>query len=108
MNNNSIKFSPLIEQLNRRIQRALVGQFGFRNSALNNYLTNVLSQPAGESGSLIADPVFEGKFGYKEGRKSLDEMKGDIFNSTLIDGMANTDKKYKDEYQLKTKEFVPY
>lgn len=108
MESNSIKFAPLIEQLNRRTQRALVSQFGFRNPVLNDYLTNVLSQPAGQVGSLLADPVFEGTFGYKEGFKSLEQMKGSVFNPSLINGMAKTDKKYKDEYQLKTKEFVPY
>lgn len=105
---NSIKFAPLIEQLSRRTQRALVSQFGFRNAVLNDYLSDVLSRPAGTEGSLLADPVFEGTFGYKEGRKSLEEMKGNLFNPALIDGMAKTDKKYKNEYQLKPKEFVPY
>lgn len=108
MESNSIKFAPLIEQLNRRTQRALVSQFGFRNTVLNDYLSHVLSQSAGSDGSLLADPVFEGTFGYKEGVKSLEAMKGTLFNPALIDGMAKTDKKYKDEYQLKPKKFVPY
>ena len=108
MGNNTIKFAPLIKQLNVRAQRALVSQFGFRNPVLNEYLSTVLGQPAGKEGSLLADPVFEGTFGYREGVKTLEQMKGEIFNASLIDGMAKTDAKYKDEYQLKTKGFIPY
>ena len=59
MESNTIKFSQLIEQLSRRTHRALVSQFGFRNAVLNEYLGDVLSQPAGTDGSLLADPVFE-------------------------------------------------
>ena len=70
MGNNTIKFAPLIKQLNVRAQRALVSQFGFRNPVLNEYLSTVLGQPAGKEGSLLADPVFEGTFGYREGVKT--------------------------------------
>ena len=59
---SSMKFAPLLRQLNTRAHRAVVGQFGFRNEALNRYLHSVLSSNPGLPGSLVADPVFEATF----------------------------------------------
>lgn len=104
---SSMKFAPLLRQLNTRAHRAVVGQFGFRNEALNRYLHSVLSSNPGLPGSLVADPVFEATFPYKAGKHKLGDLSGKLLHPDLIKGLANPPKQYEKEYKFKS-DMVPY
>jgi DEAD/DEAH box helicase domain-containing protein len=101
-----IKFSVLLNQLNKRAYRSVVGHFGFRNNALNRYLHEQLSNPPGKKGSLISDPVFEATFGYKQAKNKISSLRGGLLHSDLIDNISNPPVNYK-EYTFK-KGFYPY
>lgn len=103
----SMKFAPLLRQLNTRAHRAVVGQFGFRNEALNRYLHSVLSSDPGLPGSLVADPVFEATFPYKACKHKLEDLSGKLLHPDLVRGLENPPKKYEEDYKFKS-DIVPY
>lgn len=64
----------LIEDLRGRAAEAAIGRSRIVRDPLREYLRSVLARPPGTPGSLLADPVFEGAFGYQEAQRTTDEL----------------------------------
>lgn len=81
-------YSSIADRLIKGSSRAILGLRGFRSEALREYLRSQLEQTPGEGSSLLADPVFEAAFGWKDSDRALSDLKGSLLNERLIDALA--------------------
>lgn len=58
------RISELITDLSRGSGRAMISQLGLRSAILREHLAGLYSREPGRPGALLADPVFEGAFGW--------------------------------------------
>ena len=63
---DQLYFSQLLPQLADRSQSAVLSRLGFAHVPLYRHLSELFSQPFGETGSFLADPTFEATFGWEE------------------------------------------
>ena len=106
-NVEGIAYSPLISQLNRRSHRAVLSQLGFQRKPLNVYLQGLWENTAGNTGSFLADPVFEATFGYKVADRTMKQLAGNLIEPALVKAMDKPPAEYRKEYAFK-KEWHPY
>ncbi|MCZ6803087.1 MAG: DEAD/DEAH box helicase [Proteobacteria bacterium] len=104
---DKIQFHQLIKQLNRRSCRAVMGQLGFRNLVLNNALNELFSKHCGQSGSFLADPVFEATFGWEIVSENMEELAGQLLSEQLIDALDNPPKDLAEDYRFR-RDLIPY
>lgn len=94
--NDHINISKLINELNRRAARAVVGQLSFRSMSASNYLRSLFENLPGEEGSFMTDPVFEATFGWKQSDKTMEDLKGDLLSEAVLKALSNPPKKPED------------
>ena len=83
-------YGGVVEKLIRDSGRAILGLRGFRSTALREYLRHELAQLPGGRNSLLADPVFEAAFGWRESGVSMANLvEQGLLNSRLVDALAN-------------------
>ena len=102
-----IEFSSLVSELNQRAHRSVVSQFGFRNEALNRYLSKILSANPEKKVHFLPTRVFEATFGYKGTDTTMEALSGNLFEPAVIEALDNPPKKYSKEYTFK-KTIPPY
>ena len=88
-------FEPLTRDLAERSASALLGVYGPRTTPLRAFLSEVLRRPAGQEGSLLADPVFEAIFDWKRSEQTMSDLGADGFlDERLVEAM---DKRSDDD-----------
>lgn len=81
-------FASLTRELGTRATTSLLGTYGPRSAALRAYLSEALRQPPGQSGSFLADPVFEAIFDWKRASKRMvDLAANEILTEDLVTAM---------------------
>jgi ATP-dependent helicase YprA (DUF1998 family) len=97
-----IKAAPLIEELNRRTTRAVIGQLGLRSVAATRYLNSVFESLPGEKGSFFASPLFEATFGWKEANLEISALEGGLFSKEILAALNSPPTTPEDlsEYQF--------
>lgn len=78
-------FSTLTDQLAERAARAMVSQINPANRALGEHLRTELSRPPGEPGSLLAPPVFEASYPWRQHSQPLEALP--FLHPSLVDAM---------------------
>ncbi len=104
---SGISYASLVQQLNRRAQRAVLSQLGFQKRALNEHLQGTWAQSAGQSGSFVSDPVFECTFGYEPADVRMSELAGNLINNKLIGALDKPPAEFRAEYSF-GKSWFPY
>ena len=61
----------LIQDLTTRSGRAIISQLGLRSPTLRGYLESLYEQNPGEPGALLADPVIEAVFGWRQAETNM-------------------------------------
>ncbi len=100
-------FSSLIKDLVNRSANSTIGLLNIANEPLTNLLKDKFTSPPGESGCLLGDPVFEGKFGWKEADMSMQDLSGNLLTPSLVEAMENPPKELKQDYEFSSK-WSPY
>ncbi len=67
-------FEPLARDLVERSASSLLGIYGPRTDPLRTFLSEVLQQPAGQSDSFLADPVFEAIFDWEMADVTMSDL----------------------------------
>ena len=67
----SVSISNLIQDLATRSGRAIISQLGLRSPTLRGYLESLYEQNPGEPGALLADPVIEAVFGWRQAETNM-------------------------------------
>lgn len=101
-------YATLAEQLTNRASRAVLGLTGFRNDALRNHLDEQFRQKPGMAGSLLADPVFEATFGWKQSTQKMRELGETLLNPLLLAALDKPEKKHTTEDYAFPLERHPY
>ena len=66
-----VSISNLIQDLAIRSGRAIISQLGLRSPTLRGYLESLYEQNPGEPGALLADPVIEAAFGWRQAETDM-------------------------------------
>jgi ATP-dependent helicase YprA (DUF1998 family) len=101
-------YATLAEQLTNRASRSVLGLTGLRNDALRNYLDGQFSQKPGMAGSLLADPVFEATFGWRQSTQQMRDLGKTLLNPKLLEALDNPEKKHTTEDYAFPLERHPY
>lgn len=80
-------FSSLTDELRTRLARALLSTWGPVSGTLRAHLLERLSGELGADGSLLAEPVFEAMFPWREAAPTMRELAGELLDSRLVDAM---------------------
>jgi ATP-dependent helicase YprA (DUF1998 family) len=80
-------FSSLLPELSTRASRATVGILGFSNEPLRRHLFSLFTNKYGETGSFLADPVFESTFGWKTADVKMSQLSGKLLHPKVVSGM---------------------
>ncbi len=107
MSNEQIPFGALIQQLNRRAARAVVGQLALRSNGLAQHLRNLFEQPPGNDGSFLAEPVFEATFGWKKAPQKMSALAGKLLAPELVDALDNPPAELRKDYRF-ARNWSPY
>lgn len=107
MSNEQIPFNALIQQLNRRAARAVVGQLALRSNGLAQYLRDLFEQPPGHEGSFLAEPVFEATFGWKKAPQKMSALAGKLLAPELVDALDNPPAELRKDYRF-ARNWSPY
>ena len=67
----NVSISNLIQDLATRSGRAILSQLGLRSPALRAYLESLYERNPGEPGALLADPVIEAAFGWRQAETDM-------------------------------------
>lgn len=82
-------FAPLLSALAARSTDAVLGTLEPANPALRRYLSETLRRRAGAPGSLLADPVFEAVFDWKQSSKTMGALvREGLLSDSLVAAMA--------------------
>lgn len=98
MDNNY--FSSLIKDLVNRSANSTIGLLNIANEPLTRLLKEKFNSSPGESGCLLGDPVFEGKFGWKEADATMQDLSGNLLAPSLVEAMENPPKDLKKDYKF--------
>ncbi len=81
-------FESLVRDLPERSATSLLGVYGPRTAALRTHLAEVLKKPAGQRGSLLADPVFEAIFDWMRVDETMFDLGADdCLDEDLVNAM---------------------
>ena len=84
------RISDLIADLATRSGRAIMSQLGLRSQALRDHLVALYAREPGQPGALLADPVFEGAFGWRLADADMAGLASTgLLNADLVAAMAN-------------------
>ena len=96
---DTVSVSNLIRDLSVRSGRALLSQLGLRSPALRGYLENLYSRTPGEPGALLADPVLEATFGWKQADMDMQGLsRSGLLRKELVSAMAKPPRELRNEY----------
>ena len=83
-----VSISNLIRDISTRSGRAILSQLGIRSPELRRYLVDLYRQGAGSPSALLADPVVEATFAWKESAMTMRELgKRGLLDEGLITAM---------------------
>ena len=86
---DTVSVSNLIRDLSVRSGRAILSQLGLRSPALRGYLENLYARTPGEPGALLADPVLEATFGWKQADVDMQGLsRNGLLRNELVSAMA--------------------
>ncbi|WP_420935490.1 DEAD/DEAH box helicase [Alteromonas sp. A081] len=105
MDNNY--FSSLTKDLVNRSANSTIGLLNIANEPLTSLLKVKFNSTPGEPGCLLGDPVFEGKFGWKEADMTMQKLSGNLLAPSLVKAMENPPKDLKKDYEFSSK-WSPY
>ncbi len=95
----SVSISNLIRDLSVRSGRAMLSQLGLRSPILRKYLENLYARNPGESGALLADPVLEAAFGWKQADVDMQGLaRSGLVGNDLVSAMDKPPREHRDEY----------
>lgn len=86
-----IDFNSLTRRLSRTSSRATASRLGFAHKGLRNWVRDSLGQSAGSDNSLLAEPVFEGTFGWESSGKTWSELAPKLISNELLEAIANNE-----------------
>ena len=96
---DTVSVSNLIRDLSARSGRAILSQLGLRSPALRGYLENLYSRTPGEPGALLADPVLEATFGWKQADMDMQGLsRSGLLRKELVSAMARPPREHRNEY----------
>lgn len=104
---NNTYFTSLTKDLVQRSANSVIGLLNIANEPLTNLLKDKFTSAPGEDGCFLADPVFEGKFGWKEADMSMQDLSGNLLSSALVKAMENPPKDLKKDYEFSS-QWSPY
>ena len=91
------RISDLITDLATRSGRAILSQLGLRSQALRDHLTALYGREPGHPGALLADPVFEGAFGWRLAETDMGGLAAaGLLNADLVAAMANPPRELRE------------
>ena len=91
------RISDLIADLATRSGRAIMSQLGLRSQALRDHLTALYAREPGQPGALLADPVFEGAFGWRLADTDMAGLaSAGLLNADLVAAMANPPRELRE------------
>ncbi len=98
MSNESYSyFSTLVRELGQRAARAFISKFSPVSTPLRLHLHDVFERPPGETGSFLADPVFEASFGWQQASMTMQELAGKMLNKRLVSAMDTPPKNLSEQ-----------
>lgn len=103
-------FNSIITQLTQKSHEATVGVLSLRSEALRAHLRESMRN----ENNLLAEPLFEAVFPWKEGEKTFEELAGNLLSRSVVEAL-DTEQKLKDNgevidlsSQALKKHFKPY
>ena len=91
------RISDLITDLATRSGRAILSQLGLRSQALRDHLTALYGREPGHPGALLADPVFEGAFGWRLAETDMGGLAAaGLLNADLVAAMADPPRELRE------------
>jgi len=100
-------FNSLTKDLVERSANSVIGLLNIANEPLTKYLKERFTSSPGDNGCFLGDPVFEGKFGWKEADLSMKDLSGNLLLPALVNAMENPPKALKKDYEFSSK-WSPY
>ncbi len=97
---DQLYFSQLLPQLADRSQSAVLSRLGFAHVPLYRHLSELFSQPFGETGSFLADPTFEATFGWEEEKLMMSDLAGALLTDELVRAMDQPPKNLVEDYRF--------
>ncbi len=97
---DQLDFSQLLPQLADRSQSAALSRLGFAHVPLYRHLSELFSQPFGETGSFLADPTFEATFGWEEEKLMMSDLAGALLTDELVRAMDQPPKNLVEDYRF--------
>ena len=95
----TVSVSNLVRDLSVRSSRAILSQLGLRSPALRGYLENLYARAPGEPGALLADPVLEAAFGWKQAEMDMQRLsRSGLLRKELVSAMAKPPREHRNEY----------
>lgn len=92
-------FTALTTNLSARSERAAQGLLSLGNPRLRQFLHDQLTATPGTPGALLADPVFEPTFGWRESDETMGSLTGgNLLHKSLARAMANPPKDLAEDY----------
>jgi hypothetical protein len=104
---NKSYFTSLTNDLVERSANSVIGLLNIANAPLTKFLKNKFVSSPGEQGCFLGDPVFEGKFGWKESDVTMQDLSGNLLSPALVKAMANPPKELQGDYSFKSS-WCPY
>jgi DEAD/DEAH box helicase domain-containing protein len=95
-----LAYTHLADRLTRGASRAILGLLGFRTPALREHLRELLERPPGESGAMLADPVFEATFGWRTADVTFGGLAGKLLHPELVRALREPPKEFAAEYSF--------
>ena len=96
---DTVSVSNLIRDLSVRSGRAILSQLGLGSPALRGYLENLYARAPGEPGALLADPVLEAAFGWKQADVDMQGLsRSGLLRKDLVSAMARPPREHRNEY----------
>ena len=93
------KISRLVSDLAKRSGRAVLSQLGVRSAVLRGYLATLYAREPGTLGSLLADPVLEATFGWKNVDGTMADLANDgLLSHELIAALDRPPSTYRRDY----------
>lgn len=93
-------FGQLVSELTTRSSRAVLSHLSPVSDPLRRFLAGALSRPAGEPGSLLADPVVEANFGWMTVPETMQDLSGLLLHPRLVESMDRVPKEFEKEYRF--------
>jgi len=84
---SSTYFSTLVQELGQRAARSLISKFSPVSNPLRAHLHEKFECQPGDSGSFLADPVFEASFGWDQAPQSMQDLSGNLLHPRLVEAM---------------------